>query len=352
MAWVSVALGAVILAGLCSVVHAETHAQGTHSQGTHSQGTHSQGTHSQGTPSQDPVVGTPLKTTWLTGTTLTAILAGAPGAAATFVRVMRFRGDNVDAFIWQRELGWSRVELHPRALVGAEWLEHRCDNNGHCVWRRFRIVGAEPDTSRNTMPSHGDNSDVWLYNVLYTSSDDPSTWQNACDEDARGYKKGLFVDGRWNHDGSFAARGYTFSCTGGVIAKCVRGWGYKPWKKLRSRDGHEINLQRLHQTCMRAARADYCGDGLSYTLNNTLIDMFDVYGFNVRDKSSGFSPEATFSERGALSVRRTRWPTGTDKGHGRWATLPSCCRPRSVDTATASQVVIWVWSRLQSNPSD
>ena len=37
----------------------------------------------------------------------------------------------------------------------------------------------------------------------------------------------------------------------------------------------QVNLADHHQACTRMARADYCGDGVPHTLNNTPIDVYD-----------------------------------------------------------------------------
>ena len=98
---------------------------------------------------------------------------------------------------------------------------------------------------------------------------------------------GLFVDGRFDPNGAWHADGYTFSCARGVVAKCV-------------------DMQPLHRACVRAARAEYCGDGVSYTEDGTLIDMFDIYGLNVRESPAGFAEESKWSDQRANSLNHPR----------------------------------------------
>ena len=90
---------------------------------------------------------------------------------------------------------------------------------------------------------------------------------------------------------------FTFSCTAGVIAKCI-DWGYKPWAAVfeSGRRGHFQPGGPLHQACVRMATADYCGDGTSSTENQTLIDIEDRYGIQVRDgrKILGHGDSAVF----------------------------------------------------------
>ncbi len=56
-----------------------------------------------------------------------------------------------------------------------------------------------------------------------------------------------------------------FGCTSGAIGK-VASWGYSPWN----------TSDAMHQTATRAARADFCGDGVSYTQQGTPLQLTDV----------------------------------------------------------------------------
>nr|WP_128797593.1 ADYC domain-containing protein [Corallococcus coralloides] len=59
-----------------------------------------------------------------------------------------------------------------------------------------------------------------------------------------------------------------FFVGGGVIAKCV-DWGYPPW----ATEYPESQALAYHQLCTRMARADYCGEGRSNTLDGTPISF-------------------------------------------------------------------------------
>ena len=123
---------------------------------------------------------------------------------------------------------------------------------------------------------------------------------------------GLFVAGRWRPDGSYHPDGFTFSCATGAIAKCVRDFGYKPWDRrvspARQRGTEMIDMRPLHLACVRAVRADYCGDGQSHTRAGTLVAMVDSHDFNPHRPAPGFVLEAEFGADGAVSVSRPRWP--------------------------------------------
>lgn len=257
------------------------------------------------------------------------------------IEVSHFAGDTVHGTVWDKAGAKGRsMRLHARELVGMQWTEEACDA-ARCETITFRIAAAAQDTAVNTMPQHGSNGDVWLHRVEYAPASAPDQWLDVCGEGDPDATMGLFVDGYWSDDGVWHAGGWTYACPSGVIAKCVRSWGYKPWKTLPSPTCGEVSLQPLHQACTRAARADYCGDGSSHTRDGTLVDMFDACGLNVREDAPGFHEESAFDEGGALSVSIPRWPTATATETGwRFAT---CERPRQARQG-GTPALIYVWS--------
>lgn len=85
--------------------------------------------------------------------------------------------------------------------------------------------------------------------------------------------------GAWSDGGriTFASRGY-------ALAKCVE-FGYKPW----AAGGRE-----LHQSCVRMLRADYCGDGNSWTLNGTMLNIYDGSGIQARDTARPYANDPSY----------------------------------------------------------
>jgi hypothetical protein len=71
--------------------------------------------------------------------------------------------------------------------------------------------------------------------------------------------------------------------------------GYEPW---RAHAG--VNLWDHHQACVRLLRADYCGDGVSYTRNGTPINIYDSLGINPDTEAWAF--EASWGRDGARCV--------------------------------------------------
>lgn len=93
----------------------------------------------------------------------------------------------------------------------------------------------------------------------------------------------------------------------GSIANCVR-LGFYPGILRNSMD-HDQFL-----ACIRAMRADYCGDGASYTRHGTIIDLHELSmaGYKRRFQKwrecrDGRCFEASWSPRGAERFVRRRW---------------------------------------------
>jgi hypothetical protein len=136
---------------------------------------------------------------------------------------------------------------------------------------------------------------------------------------------GVFVPGIWDETGrrheSVVNGGNnvdtTYSCTAGVIAKCVV-WGYRPW---------DVGAD-MHEACTRMARADYCGNGVPHTEEGTLIDLYDTRGIQMPVADDGLSFEAAWNEDGAVCVRESRFVDVTSSGTRVyptcWTSLPHC----------------------------
>lgn len=199
--------------------------------------------------------------------------------------------------------------------------------NGDTV--NLRIVGYKSSDSTTNLfalppanpyaPSDSrSNSDVTLYKVEMQTG--PSTWTSLCPLGGEGVSGSLTASGagwavliRGTYDTTATASELsttntvpgagsevTIACTNGVIAKCARQWGYKPWKSAPNHiNGFEHDLRPYHQMCLRAARADYCSDGSSFTVDGTMIDIEDTRGFVQRESEHSstilYSGEATFT---------------------------------------------------------
>lgn len=114
----------------------------------------------------------------------------------------------------------------------------------------------------------------------------------------------------------------TFACLGSSLAKCATVLGYKPWRSATpatppgSPPAKPVSLDGLHQACVRAVRADYCGNGLSMTAEGTQVNFYDSLGIQ-KDEAS-WPMEAVWSASGALCVNVPRLVTApADPSTGR-----------------------------------
>ncbi len=169
--------------------------------------------------------------------------------------------------------------LRGAALVGATLL---IGIDGRAA--ELTIAAVEPDRAAVNGP-------ILLHDFRVSVGQAPPT--PFCAPDAEGRRLGFPVpDGQG---------GFTLACTSGAIGKCIR-WGYRPWDE---RPGGPP-LAALHQACVHLARADYGGDGQSFTQDGTLIDLYDRFGIQQPANAPGLSFEAAWGSAGALCVARPR----------------------------------------------
>jgi hypothetical protein len=112
---------------------------------------------------------------------------------------------------------------------------------------------------------------------------------------------------------------FTVSCRGATFAKCAE-LGYKD----------DSVLDTYHQACVRALRADYCGDGQSHTVNGTLINVYDKRGTQV--DTQAWSVESNWTPDGAICINKGRLGTALKA-----PTVPQCIASR----ATIPCVTTW-----------
>jgi hypothetical protein len=148
------------------------------------------------------------------------------------------------------------------------------------------------------------DGDIILHRFLVADSSE--NWVDLCAPDAAGARWGFPLRGQWNSEGQrISESGFTLICASGAIGKCVR-FGYKPWKTTTE----GIPLAAYHAACVKAVRADYCGNK-GTTRDGQPIDIFDALGIQRPDERQGSAAmpfEAAFSEAGAVCVAHTRVP--------------------------------------------
>lgn len=146
------------------------------------------------------------------------------------------------------------------------------------------------------------SGETLLYSLVVTDMISGAS-QNACEADADGVQLAIPVLGIWSPSGAHldSATEFTFGCTSGVIAKCVR-WGYRPWQSFGSQP-----LAPYHQICTRLARADYCGDGQTHTQEGTVVDVYDDLQLLTPVPDSGLLFDAAWTADGAYCIEKQRW---------------------------------------------
>ena len=164
------------------------------------------------------------------------------------------------------------------------------------VKQRIRILEVTPD------PEDPDGELV-LHRI--TTVDALGHESELCQPDPQGDRWAFPLRGQWSNEGERTSEaGFTLTCSAGAQGKCVR-FGYKPWKTRP--DG--VALAIFHAACIKAVRADYCGDHAT-TRDGQLIDIYDRLGIQRRDGASTVDLpfEAGFSPSGAVCVAHTRVP--------------------------------------------
>ncbi len=133
------------------------------------------------------------------------------------------------------------------------------------------------------------DADLAIYTISYQTTDG---WIDMCDGAGA-----LAVAGTWNYEEGVAQGGryrandadFTFACRGFAIAKCVE-FGYRPW----------LDRADLLASCTRALRADFCGDGTPYTVDGTVLNIYDRDGIQTDD--AAWPLEARWDKHGAACI--------------------------------------------------
>jgi hypothetical protein len=138
------------------------------------------------------------------------------------------------------------------------------------------------------------NNDVRTYAISYPTT---TGWKALC-VGTTGANEAILFPGTWNlttvrHQ--YDSNLFTVACRGATFAKCEE-LGYK---------GDNL-IDTYHQACVRALRADYCGDGQSHTVNGTQINIFDALGR--QSDTQAWSIESNWTDQGAICIGTARLP--------------------------------------------
>lgn len=158
--------------------------------------------------------------------------------------------------------------------------------------------------ARGTTPP-GAAEPTYLYRLNYRFADRPN---EPAAPVCPGGEAAIAIPGSWDLRTSASGGGgkrsssateVTFGCPRSAVAKCAALLGYLPWTSAA--------LDSLHQSCVRAVRADYCGDGQSMTRPDENVNFYDSLGLQ-RD-TADWRIEAQWTPQGARCVGTTRLTT-------------------------------------------
>jgi len=169
-------------------------------------------------------------------------------------------------------------------VVGSTWTGLLSDGSSMTI----RVDRAVQQTGMNT--------DVWSYEFSALAD---GQWRSLCASPSGETLLADTVGGTWNLAQGVPGGGayhpnsaeFTIACRGSAIAKCLE-LGYKPW----------TGRAREIASCVRALRADYCGDGTPYTVDGTLVNLFDDVGLQFDE--ADWDAEAEWTPEGASCISK------------------------------------------------
>lgn len=185
--------------------------------------------------------------------------------------------------------------------------------------------------------------DVYLYDISY-SLNGSSQWTSLCTDTAGRPMPVVPLRNRWDYQSGARINdpsAVTFACINTALGKCVR-LGYRPWASANRCDGkcETVSMADYHQACTRMIRADYCGNGTSYTLDGTLIELYDDLSPAINTNTMHWDMEAQWSADGAECLSDARHAELLVKGrypvcgsNGRPTHLRSCGNKKMLSDA-------------------
>lgn len=201
---------------------------------------------------------------------------------------------------------FAGTKLSGSSLLDATWLEGTVfhgtkgtNSYSGLDFKQAEMVGVKGDGERvrlRLIQVHPDASGIWTYEVHYRDNANTGWWP-ICKNDDGTAGLAIPVNGRWSYEHGVPGGGaktadpatFTFACRGrSAIAKCV-DIGYRPW--------NSTTVDRHHQSCVRLIRADFCGDGTSYTTDGEWVNLYD--GIGIQQDTEEWVFEAEWDEDGA-----------------------------------------------------
>jgi hypothetical protein len=142
-----------------------------------------------------------------------------------------------------------------------------------------------------------------VYALEYESGD--HSWKQACEDPG---DIAFPIPGYWETNGTYLANPprktaeFSFACVKRDVARCLRR-GY-----LANAESHS-DQKILFEACTRMMRADYCGDGTTYTEDGSAVTSWDNRKIVAKDQhQSPLVFEAAWNAGGMFCISRTRYP--------------------------------------------
>jgi hypothetical protein len=267
-------------------------------QGTSINGTSINGTSINGTS----INGTSINGTSINGTSINGTSINGTSINGTSINGTSINGTSINGTVL------TSPSLPGGDFTGSRWFAEL--SNGEPLELRIDGSAALP----------GPNAAVMTYQVSYANG---VGWSPLCGADAAGNPiAAIAMTGTWSYEQGVAGGGgytpdaskITFACRGKAIAKCLE-MGYRPGVS-----GGSLTPAETEQlvACTRLLRADYCGDGRSFTVDGTLVNLYD--GAGIQSDTQPWTIEAEWTSAGARCTNEALLTRLTVSG----LTPPSC----------------------------
>lgn len=198
-------------------------------------------------------------------------------------------------------------------------------------WELTLVAGTTETPATMWVATAANAAGAWRYSFQHNDSN--GAVADLCDPDGAGNTTAvpiadLAVDAT---TGDLTTRNNTLylACVSGAIGKAVT-WGYQPW---------DIGVPEF-ESAVRVVRADYCGDGVSWTTPGSAVQLADVWGVNSFGTTSA-ATEAVWGANGALCLGTPRVTSSTPITCGGVA-IPACASNAGLGTTAGATV----WSKL------
>ena len=272
--------------------------QGPILQGPILQGLILQGPILQGPILQGPILQGPI----LQGPILQGITLNGPILQGPILQGPILQGTEFSAYVLKDGV---QVPVEGEDFVGSEWdiRVGQVDGEGNELIEDYvlRIDAIELSQEQD---------DVYLYDIVHRPKSG-GAWKPLCGDEGGNMVPAIPLQNYWNLENGDRVDDpnvITFACTNAVLAKCVL-WGYRPWASAtrcepwdKDKNCEEVSLTDYHQACTRMARADYCGDGVPWTVAGTAIDLWDHLSPQIESPTTDWTIEAEWNPDGAFCL--------------------------------------------------